>query len=65
MWDFAGQVLGYVISGMVALIVAYIQHGKTTALIEYRLKKLEEKVDAHNNLVDRMYKVEAQLQNKS
>ena len=27
-------------------------------LIEYRLKKLEEKVDRHNNLIERMFRVE-------
>lgn len=27
-------------------------------LTEYRLKELEKKVDKHNNLIERMYKVE-------
>lgn len=29
-------------------------------LTEYRLKELEKKVDKHNNLIERMYKVEQQ-----
>lgn len=31
----------------------------SSRLTTYRLKKLEEKVDAHNSLIDRMYKQEA------
>ena len=46
---------------MVAVIVSQIQHDKTMSLVEYRLGQLEEKVDQHNNLVERMYAVEARL----
>lgn len=55
------QLLGYVISGAVALIVASLQHSKTTALIEYRLEQLEKKVDKHNNIVERLGLVEVKL----
>ena len=41
-----------------AIIVAAIQHRKTVSLLEYRLDQLEEKVDKHNNLVDRTYELE-------
>ena len=34
------------------------QHDKTIALIEYRLEQLQKKVEAHNNLVERMYDIE-------
>ena len=34
----------------------------STKLINYRLEQLEEKVDKHNSLVERMYKVEGQLE---
>ena len=34
-------------------MVSYIQHNKTTALIEYRLDELTKKVEKHNNLVER------------
>lgn len=54
-------IIGAIISGIVAVVVAGKQHDKTTALIEYRLKELEEKVDKHNNLVERMYVVETKL----
>ncbi len=30
-------------------------------LVSYRLSKLEEKVDKHNNLIDRMYKIETRV----
>ena len=55
------QLLGYIISGVVALVVASIQHSKTSALMEYRLEQLEKKVDGHNNLAERMYAVETKL----
>lgn len=56
-----GTIIGALISGAVSLAVASWQHNKSIALIEYRLGELEEKVDKHNNLVERMYKVEAQI----
>lgn len=60
-WDLLIQLSGYVISGLVALYVASKQYDKTTALIEYRLKELEDKVGKHNNLVERMTSVETQI----
>lgn len=33
----------------------------TQKLVTYRLQKLEEKVDKHNNLIDRMYKIESRV----
>lgn len=30
-------------------------------LTSYRIGKLEEKVDKHNNLIDRMYKIESRV----
>ena len=56
------QLAGYVISGLVAVLVANSQNNKTWALMKYRLEQLETKVDKHNNLVERMYKVEAELE---
>lgn len=54
-------VIGAVISGVVAVVVANRQHDKTMALVQYRLEELEKKVDKHNNLVERMYVVETKL----
>lgn len=50
-----------VLTAVCALIGTYISNRKTTALVEYRLKQLESKVDKHNNLIDRMYKVEERV----
>lgn len=59
-----------IITGVVAIMVCTInnyyqhkavkqQHDKTIGLIEYRLEQLQKKVEAHNNLVERMYEIEA------
>lgn len=37
---------------------SYFAQRKTTALIAYRIEQLEQKVHAHNNLIDRTYKLE-------
>ena len=40
------------------LMATYYSQKKTTALITYRIEQLEKKVEVHNNLIDRMYRVE-------
>ena len=40
-------------------ILTVISGSKLTA---YRIQKLEEKVQAHNNLIDRMYQVEERVE---
>ena len=47
-------IISSIIAGLVALIVASIQHNKTAALMGYRLDILEKKMDKHNQLQDRM-----------
>lgn len=37
------------------------KHNTTIALIEYKLDRLEKKVDLHNNAVERLYKVEEKI----
>ena len=55
-------VLAAVISALAAIVVCVIsnhyQNENTRNLLEYRLTQLEEKVDKHNNLVERTYKLE-------
>ena len=50
------------ITGLITLAVCMVnnhyQNNSTRNLIEYRLKKLEETVDKHNNVIDRTYKLE-------
>lgn len=66
------SVLGAALSGVVAIIVSVInsraQHRtlmgeleRQNALQEYRLKKLEEKVDQHNHLDRRIVALEEQV----
>ena len=54
-------IIGAIISGVVALVVAEWQHSKTIALVEYRLNQLEAKVTKHNNLVERMTVAEEKI----
>lgn len=37
---------------------AYLSNRRASALIAYRLELLEKKVQAHNNLIERTYKLE-------
>jgi len=37
---------------------SYLAQRKTTALVVYRLERLENKVDKHNSVVERTYKLE-------
>ncbi len=50
------------ITGLITLAVCMVnnhyQNNSTRNLIEYRLKELEKKVDKHNNVVERTYKLE-------
>lgn len=39
---------------------AYLANRKSSALIAYRLDKLEEKVDKHNSVIERTFKLEEQ-----
>lgn len=61
------------ITGAVAIIVCMVnnlcqsratkeQHDKTIALIDYKLEELTQRVDKHNNVVERMYKLEQQTE---
>lgn len=54
-------IIGAIISGLVALKVSNKQHDKTIALIEYRLGELEEKMDKHNNAVERLTVLETKF----
>ena len=51
-----------IIIAVVALIGsmggAFLAHRKSTALLAYRLERLEEKVDEHNKVVERTYRLE-------
>ena len=46
---------------VVCLITNHAQAEKTRALIEYRMTELEKKQDKHNNLMERTFKLEGQM----
>lgn len=37
---------------------SFLAHRKSAALLDYRLKQLEKKVDLHNKVVERTYRLE-------
>lgn len=56
------QAIIVAVLGMIgALGGSWIANRKSTALIEYRLKQLEEKVNKYNNLIERTYQLEKQV----
>lgn len=56
------QTIIVAILGMIgALGGSWIANRKSTVLIEYRLKELEEKVNKHNSLIERTYQLEKQV----
>ena len=58
-------VIAAVISGAVTLAVSLItnhaQQEKTRALMEYQLRELSQRVEKHNNLVERTYLLEGEM----
>lgn len=44
-----------------SLIATISSNKKSNDLILYRINKLDERVHEHNNLIDRMYKVESRV----
>lgn len=54
-----------IITGAVSLVVCLItnhaQNKRTLALLDYRLGQLETKVSKHNNLVERTYHLEGDM----
>lgn len=55
------SLVGVIISGIVSVVVATLTNNKTMALVELRMSNLEEKQDKHNNLIERMYKLEQRV----
>lgn len=49
-----------VLSMVGTLAGTYLANRKSSALIAYRLDKLEEKVDKHNSVIERTFKLEEQ-----
>lgn len=49
------------VTAVCALLGTYFSNKKTTALMAYRLEKLEEKVGQHNNLEGRVIALETHV----
>ena len=56
-----GAVAAAAITAVLGFLGTYLSNRKQTVLVAYRLEQLEHKVNAHNNLIERMYKVEGQV----
>jgi len=52
------SVIVALITGAFALLGTYLANRKAASLIEYRLSELEKKVDKHNLVIERTYKLE-------
>ena len=59
--------MSYIVEIVIAIIAfcgtalgAFAANKKQTALISYRLEQLEKKVDLHNQVIERTYKLEEQ-----
>ena len=55
-------VLVAVITAGFAFLGVYTSNRKQAALVAYRLEKLENKVDQHNHVVERMYRLESRVE---
>lgn len=51
-----------VISLVGTLFGSYLANSKSTALIAYRIEQLEKKVEKHNSVVERTYKLEKEME---
>lgn len=47
-----------VVTLVVCLINNYVMHNKTITLIDYKLSELTKRVDKHNNVIERTFKLE-------
>lgn len=54
-------VIAAAITAILGFLGTYISNRKQTALMEYRLSKIEQKQDKHNQLIERMYIVEGKV----
>ncbi len=53
--------IGALIAGIAGIISAILLNRKTMALLEYRMEKVEKKLDSHNNYAQRFEEIEKAL----
>ena len=52
------EVIVAIITGIATVLAVVLTNRKSNALIAYRLEQLEGKVDKHNSVIERTYKLE-------
>ena len=57
-----GTIVVALITAGFAYLGVYSSNRKQAALVAYRLEKLEQKVDKHNNVVERVYRLESRVE---
>nr|DAY98646.1 MAG TPA: hemolysin [Caudoviricetes sp.] len=56
-------IIGGLCTAIPSLIATIVVNKKTMAINEYRINSLEEKMDKHNNVIERVYKLEEDQKN--
>lgn len=56
-------IIGGLCTAIPSLIATIAVNQKTMAVNEYRINSLEEKMDKHNNVIERVYKLEEDQKN--
>ena len=51
-----------VLTALLSFLGVYISNRKTAAVMDWRLKELEKKVDKHNQVVERTFKLEQKVE---
>ena len=49
------------VTALLSFLGVYLSNRKQTALMAYRLEQLEKKVDKHNQVIERTYKLEQKV----
>lgn len=50
-----------VLTAILSFLGVYISNRKSAAVMEWRIQQLEKKVDKHNNVIERTYKLEQEV----
>lgn len=59
MW---GEIIVGIITAVASLVGVYVSNRKSAALISYRMEQLEKKVEKHNNVIERVYRLETKVE---
>jgi hypothetical protein len=59
MW---GEIIVGIVTAVASLLGVYASNRKSAALISYRMEQLEKKVEKHNNVIERVYRLETKVE---